>query len=104
MAQRKVRGIVPGLFDQATPGFLSLNYLEDFPPQGKVTASGLITVPFAGDPVGPPGDPIVTGVSRKVGIDNPVTVTATQTRDAANQESKPFPWLLALAAAAAAVL
>lgn len=105
MAQRQVRGIVPGLLDQPSPGYLSLNYLEDFPPQGKITASGLITVPIAGDPVGAQGDPIVQGVRGKYGLD-PVNVLATDTRQASDQGTgtTPFPWLLAVALAAVAVL
>lgn len=51
---RETRGLYPGLLAQEEPGNTVKHYLVDLPPQGRITESGLITVPIAGDVGGAP--------------------------------------------------
>lgn len=104
MALRQVRGIYPGLLDQVKPGIMVVNTLDNLPPQGKVTRSGLIVAPISSDVQGD-GDPIVSGVSGHA-VTEPVTMTpiGMETRQAAQQDTRALPWWLLLPLAAIALL
>jgi hypothetical protein len=95
MALRQVRGIFPGLLSQEDPGFDVYHYLDVLPLQGKVTESGLVTVPVAGPVGGRPGDAIASPTDVPSG---PLTKEAAKQGEP--ETGKPFPWVPVAALAA----
>lgn len=103
MAIRQVRGIFFGTLAQEDAGPVVNHFLDEAPPGGKITASGLVVQPLM-EPLVAHADPVVDSVAILQGgqkqIDTPI---GTETRQAAGQAPEPLPLWVIVAAAIAAV-
>lgn len=100
MALREERGIVPTVFDGEDNNY-NVFLTPEFPPEGKITPSGIITVPVA--------DAESATLFKLIGGDNPAVIaekqadipSGTETKEVAAQKGNTSDvWLWALIAAA----